>query len=269
MTAATTKPEHSSVAAPVAANSPEASTRLYQKLARHLVEALTAGKYAVGDRLPAERELSAEYKVSRPAVREAMIALEVQGLIEVRVGSGAYVLRLPGQGDNHGFNVTAFELMEARLLFEGEAAALAAVHISDEELDQLDALVQQIADENRQPGVTENADYAFHHLIAAVTRNNAVLNVIEEMWRLRSSSPECALLLEKARTANVRPVVEEHSAIVAALRMRDPAAARAAMREHLQAVIDHLLFAIEEQALAEARKSVASKRARYTQVAKL
>lgn len=245
------------------------ASRLYQKLARRLAEELAAGKYAIGDRLPAERELSVEYGVSRPAVREAMIALEVQGLIEVRVGSGAYVLRLPGQEDTPGFNVTAFELMEARLLFEGEAAALAAVHITDEELDQLDALVKQIADENRKPGVSENADHAFHCLIAAAARNSAVAGVVEEMWRLRSTSPECALLLEKARTANVRPVVKEHKAIVDALRKRNATAARAAMRAHLQAVIDHLLFAIEEEALAEARKSVESKRARFTRAAKL
>lgn len=263
------KPESESVAANGETHPSEAPARLYQKLARHLVEELTAGKYAVGDRLPAERELSAEYKVSRPAVREAMIALEVQGLIEVRVGSGAYVRRLPGTGDTRGFNITAFELMEARLLFEGEAAALAAIHISDDELDQLDELVEQIADENRERGGGESADHAFHNLIATATRNRAVSGVIEGMWRLRSSSPECALLLEKARTANVRPVVEEHSAIAAALRLRDPAAARAAMRAHLQAVIDHLLFAIEEQALAEARQAVATKRAHYTQAAKL
>lgn len=245
------------------------STRLYQRLARQLAEELAAGRYKVGDRLPAERELSAEYKVSRPAVREAMIALEVQGLIEVRVGSGAYVLRLPGEESRPGFNVTAFELMEARLLFEGEAAALAAINICDEELDELDALVVRIARENRRPVATENADYLFHRLIAAATRNTAVLNAVEEMWRLRSTSPECALLLEKARTANIRPVVEEHSAIATALRSRDPVAARAAMRAHLQAVIDHLLFAIEEQALSAARDQVEAKRARFTRAARL
>jgi DNA-binding FadR family transcriptional regulator len=227
--------------------------RLYQKLARKLFQELAAGKYAVGDRLPAERELSAEHSVSRPAVREAMIALEVQGLVDVRVGSGAYVRRLPGIDDRPGFNVTAFELTEARLLFEGETAALAATHISDKELEELDALLRQIADENRRPGATENADRAFHMLIARATRNLAIVNTIEEFWRLRSTSPECALLHAKARAANVKPVVEEHSAIVKALRSRDPARARAAMRAHMAAVIDHLLFTTEEQALAEAR----------------
>jgi DNA-binding FadR family transcriptional regulator len=74
--------------------------RLYQDLARRLIAELASGRYAVGDRLPAERELSAQYAVSRPTVREAVIALEVQGLVEVRVGSGAYVKRLPGKNDS-------------------------------------------------------------------------------------------------------------------------------------------------------------------------
>ena len=119
----------------------DGTERLYQKLARRLFEDLATGRYAIGDRLPAERELSVMHGVSRPAVREAMIALEVQGLIEVRIGSGAYVRALPGDQDRPGFTVTAFELMEARLLVEGEAAALAAVNIRDDELEELDRLV--------------------------------------------------------------------------------------------------------------------------------
>jgi GntR family transcriptional repressor for pyruvate dehydrogenase complex len=198
-----------------------------------------------------------------------MIALEVQGLIDVRVGSGAYVRRLPGIDDRPGFNVTAFELTEARLLFEGESAALAATNITDAELDELEALVRQISDENQRRSVSENADRDFHMLIARSTRNLAIVNAIEELWRLRSTSPECALLHAKARAAKVRPVVEEHSVIVEALRTRDPAKARAAMRAHLAAVIDHLLFATEEQALAKAREAVASTRRRFGNVASI
>ena len=98
--------------------------RIYERLARQLISELASGRYKAGERLPAERELAVEYQVSRPAVREAMIALEVQGLVEVRIGSGAYVRRLPGSSDREpGFHATAFEVTEARLLFEGEAAA--------------------------------------------------------------------------------------------------------------------------------------------------
>lgn len=237
--------------------------RLYQRLARRLFDELASGKYAVGDRLPAERELAIEYGASRPPVREALIALEVQGFIEVRVGSGAYVSRLPGQGEEPGFALTAFELTEARQMFEGEAAALAALWITDAELERLDALVVAIAEENLRPDVTFDADREFHMTIANATRNACVVRTIEDLWHLRSSAPQCALLHERARDANVRPVVEEHSAIVNALRSRDPSAARAAMRAHLTAVMDHLLFTTEELAIKEARQSVAGARERY------
>lgn len=244
-------------------NETQNQDRLYQDLARRLMGELASGRYAVGDRLPAERELSLTYAVSRPTVREAIIALEVQGLVEVRVGSGAYVRRLPGRDDIPGFGITAFELTEARMMFEGEAAALAASQISDEELDQLDQLVHAIAAENQAPGGSEQADRAFHLAIARAGRNTAVFNTIEALWNLRANSPESALLHAKARTANVKPVVEEHAAILAALRTRDPAAARTAMRAHLAAVLDYLLFATEEQAIAAARREIDAKRRRY------
>lgn len=247
----------SDVGARIAARDREAqpSDRLYQRLARRLFAELGSGAYGVGDRLPAERELAAAYGASRPAVREALIALEVQGFIEVRVGSGAYVARLPGQGEEPGFALTAFELTEARLLFEGEAAALAAVHITDAEVDRLDRLVVAIADENQHKDVSENADRDFHLTIATATRNAAVVRTIDDMWRLRSTSPQCALLHARARDAKVRPVVEEHRAIVQALRDRDAAGARIAMRAHLAAVMDHLLFTTEEMVVEEARRS--------------
>lgn len=237
--------------------------RLYQDLARSLLHELASGRYPVGARLPAERDLALRYDVSRPTVREAIIALEVQGLVEVKIGSGAYVRRLPGEEDRPGFNVTAFELTEARLLFEGEAAALAATQVTDEDIAEIELLVQQIAEENQDPNGTEKADRAFHLAIARATRNVAVLNAIEHLWDLRATSPEAALLHEKARHAQIKPVVEEHSAILEALRARDPIAARAAMRTHLSAVLEGLLFATEERALAEARKATQAKRERY------
>ena len=239
--------------------------RLYQDLARNLLEELASGRYPVGARLPAERELAISYAVSRPTVREAIIALEVQGLVEVKVGSGAYVRRLPGKGDLPGFNITAFELTEARLLFEGEAAALAATQATDEELAQIEGLVDAIARENLQADGAERSDREFHLTIARATRNTAIFDAIEHLWDLRSTSPEAALLHEKARTANIKPVVDEHRAVLTALRARDPNAARAAMRAHLAQVIDSLLFATEERAIEDARRTAQAKRARYTQ----
>ncbi len=255
-------PAHTALLA-IERNEAPANDRLYQRLARRLLAELAAGTYGIGDRLPAERELAIGYGASRPAVREALIALEVQGFVEVRVGSGAYVCRLPGQGEEPGFAITAFELTEARIMFEGEAAALAAVQITEAELDVLDGLVDAMTTENLLAEVTEIADRDFHMAIAKATRNAGVVRTIEDLWHIRSTSPECALLHSKARNAKVRPVVAEHTAIVDALRAGDAARARAAMRAHLTSVMDHLLFQTEEKAMEEARLALAETRQRY------
>ena len=241
-----------------------ARDRLYQEVARELVRDLSAGTYPLGSRLPAERDLAQHYDVSRPTIREAMIALEVQGFVEVRIGSGAYVRRLPGASDVPGFNFSAFEITEARLLIEGESAALAATQITDEDLIEIETLVQAIDRENLDPEGTDRADRAFHLAIAAATRNGAILDAVRQLWQIRADSPESALLHAKARHANIKPVVDEHSAILEALRRRDPQAARAAMRVHLSAVLESLLFATEERAIEQARRVSAAQRERYS-----
>lgn len=99
--------------------------------------------------------------------------------------------------------------------------------------------------------------------IAMASRNSAIARTVEQLWTLRSTSPECRLLLEQTRTANVKPVVEEHRAILTALRQRDPVAAGEAMHAHLDAVLQHLLFTLEVEAAAAARQSVAATRERF------
>lgn len=238
-------------------------SRLYKRVASELIAELQSGRFAVGDKMPAERDLAVRMGVSRPVVREAMLALEVLGLIEVRIGAGTFVVRLPGETDAPRFTISPFELLEARLLFEGEAAALAALHITDDEIARLEELVEAIREQNQSQVAEENADMAFHLAIARATRNAAIEKTVEDLWVQRWASPECKLLLEQARTANVLPVVDEHTAIVEALRARNPVAARAAMRAHIEEVIQHLLFAVEEKAVAEARNSVARTRERF------
>ena len=253
--------------------------RLYRHVAQQLLDAFVAGEYAIGDRLPTEREFAAKLDVSRPTIREAIIALEVQGYVEVRIGSGAYLLRLPdaqkdpahntghsdtGTFDTGAFDTGAFELSEARLLIEGECAALAAGLITDEELDQLERLIADIANEKTRSASTEHADREFHLTIARATGNAALVQIVERLWDLRGNSDESAQLYQTARIANVTPVVAEHSAILAALRTRDPGNARAAMHGHLTAVIDSLLYATEEQAIEQARQASLSRRERYS-----
>ena len=243
---------------------PGKSARLYQTVAERIARAIAAGTYQPGDRLPAERDLAAQHEVSRPTIREAIIALEIDGLVEVRVGSGVYVTQRERRVGPVAMDIGAFELTEARLVIEGEVAALAATHITDEELDELDRLLVEMERANaRSAGAGEMVDKQFHETIARISRNSALAASVEQLWMIRNRSPQCIRLLEKTRAKGYVPVINEHVAIVDALRTRDPARARAAMRDHLSRVLDYLLDATEVEAIEEARAKMAAQRSRF------
>lgn len=239
--------------------------KLYQQIAASVSAAIEAGVYRPGQRIPSERELADEFKVSRPTVREAMIALEVAGTVKSKHGSGIYVAdNPPSDVPAPELDIGAFELTEARRLFEGETAALAAAVITDAEIERLDAIVAEMVRENAEDIAGERADRQFHVAIAEATRNSAVVGVIEQLWDARYRSPLCMHTLARARALGDRPRIEEHIAIVDALRSRDPRAARAAMRDHLARVIDGLLDATEVDAVERARSDTVAKRAEFT-----
>ncbi|MBL4793171.1 MAG: FadR family transcriptional regulator, partial [Citromicrobium sp.] len=131
---------------------------------------------------------------------------------------------------------------------------------------ELEELVDQIEEENKTPDGKEEADAAFHLAIAKAARNSALFETVERLWGLRRTSREAALLHEKARHANIKPIVDEHTAILTALKARDPKAARDAMRAHLSQVLESLLFATEQRAVDEARRSMQARRERFSRV---
>ncbi len=238
--------------------------RLYQRVAEQLAAVISEGEYKPGSRLPAERKLAERFEVSRPTVREAIIALELAGFVEVRGGSGVYVC----DGEKNKLNATGldvgpFDILEARILFEGEAAELAAKKISSEELAEVRQALDDMVTENEGEPICEKADEHFHMLIARATKNDAIVSVCSHLWNLRNSSPVSARILEKVRQAGSRPRIEEHKAILDALERHDGPGARAAMREHLTRVIQQLLDATEAEAVEEARRQVMHNRARF------
>lgn len=239
---------------------PLSGPKLYQRVANSIIADIRRGKYPRGERLPPERELAEEFGVSRPTVREAMIALEIRGIVEARRGSGIYVVDAATADESHEEqDIGPFEVTEARRLFEGEAAALAAAIITDEELQKLESLLKVLA-ENSTSEVGERADRDFHIAIAEATRNSAIASVIETLWDMRYKSPMCMKMFDRAREAGVQPRHDDHSRILQALKARDPQAARAAMRSHLDRVINAMLTATETDALERARSEFAAKR---------
>ena len=164
--------------------------RLYQTVQAKMQRLIDSGEFPVGGRLPPERELAERFRVSRPTIREAIIALEALGKVQVKTGSGIYVLDHQAVGGNGIEHISPFELTETRALVEGEAAALAANLITDEELQELEQSLHDMSQENKEGDLAEgDADRHFHQVIAHATRNTMLVSIIEHLWHVRNNSP--------------------------------------------------------------------------------
>ena len=241
------------------------NTRLYHSVAEQIKALINEGAFPPGSRLPGERDLAEQFGVSRVTVREAEIALQALGYISIRTGSGVYVLD-PAENENLGLlNICAFELTEARMMFESEAAALAARHISDKDLEHLETLIETIAsDKPEDEQASQLADREFHLTVATSSGNAAVKYVIETLWNIRAEKPEVQDV--HAAICRVEEAVhrrEVHEKIVRALRARDPSASRQAMQEHFRWLLESMILVTEEQALRELRANTTQSRQRY------
>jgi len=239
--------------------------RLYTRISREIGRKIMSGVYAVGERLPPERVLASSYGVSRPTVREAIIALEVDGLVEVRMGSGVYVVTTsPKGGSRVEPDMGPFELLEARRAIEGETCALAAQRVSEEELSQLQNyldIMARLASDNVDE--CEQADLNFHLCIARASQNGGLLAAVDMLWQARLRSPQYQLMSTKAHAAGVFPRHDEHVAILDALRSGNSEMAKAAMRNHISRVLEEFMAATEVHELEEARRRVEHQRRRF------
>lgn len=215
------------------------SPRLYRQIADQLRHLIDQHEFPVGSRLPPERELAEKLGVSRPSVREALIALEVEGRVRIRMGSGVYVVD-PAQAAAHlagtGFPVEGpFEVLAARRLVEGAIAADASAQAKPEQLAGLAGILDQM----EQPGLPAEQlialDRAFHVDIAAMLGNTVLVRCVGELFDQRMSPYFRQLAQYFENEDSWRSAAREHRAILAALAGGEPEAARAAMCAHLQA----------------------------------
>ncbi len=237
--------------------------RLYHTVANRIIELIDSGVFPPGSRLPGERDLAEQFSVSRVAVREAEIALQAQGRLEIKVGSGAYVLDPSDRTINGLPKVGPFELTEARALFEAESAALAAPIISDEDLAKLEHYIDIMSGKVQAKMSANDADEAFHLTIAKATNNHAIMFVIDSMWKMRTEAAQLQKVYKKVCDKDSTHREDEHNAILIALKKRDSAAARSAMRAHFTRMIEALLVASEEEAYQEVKRKASESRSRF------
>ena len=210
--------------------------RLYRQVADQLRALIDSGEYAVGSRLPTERDLAEQLKVSRPTVREALIALEVEGRVRIRVGSGIYVSEQASVTTPWPTSVTIegpFELLRAREFMEGAIAEQAARVATAEDIARIDAALAAMASVPHPGEASMVHDRAFHIAIAGSLGNAVLVRVVGDLFDQRLNPYFAKLANYFENPESWQAALAEHQAIRAAIAARDPDAAGAAMRKHL------------------------------------
>ena len=211
--------------------------RLYRQIADQIARLIASGEFPPGARLPAERELANSLGVSRASVREAIISLEIGGLVEVRVGTGIFVTGPMMQASvDRDSGPGPFELLQARKMVEGEVAALAAAKAREEDYAPMRQALEKMEAHVDDFATREASDREFHLALAKATGNSSLELVVEGLWNQRAE-----LWGRMQRHYHTRELalktIRDHAAILAAVEAKDADAARAAMHRHLTRVV--------------------------------
>ena len=213
---------------------------LSHKVARRVILLITEGKLKPGDRLPPERELAEQLKVGRPAVREAVRALQMLNIIEVRQGKGTFVSSLEPVSLIKPYALmfsigggSMVHLFEARKILEVGIASMAAERMTPEQVAQLKRCISDAREEIDNPARFLELDIELHSKIVDAAMNPVLKNIMAGLEDVLRASREVTVTLQSIREDALR----EHGRIVKALEDRDSAMAARIMAEHLDFVL--------------------------------
>ena len=212
--------------------------RLYRQIADQLRTLIQSGEFVAGSRLPAERDLAKQLGVSRPSVREALIALEVEGWVEVRTGSGVYVLDRAQHTQSAEKTIATtewgpLELIRARRVVEGEMAAIAALQAKRKHIDAMRQALADMARDASAGVLPLEGDRAFHSAIVESTGNVVLVETVHSFWDSRRGPLFTRLGGYFETVQSWRSAIAEHTTILDAIAAHDGPAARAAMHTHM------------------------------------
>jgi DNA-binding FadR family transcriptional regulator len=211
--------------------------RVYQQIADQLSKLIRSGEFKVNSRLPSERDLANKFGASRPSVREALIALEVMGIVQIKMGSGVYVCE-PAQSKQRGRipkeDFAPFDVIQARLLIESEIAAQAAIARTASHVAQLEALLYEMMDRAQNNQNPLESDQKFHRTLAEATGNQVLANMVEQLFNARLGVLFSRLSNYFDTKKTWDQAIKEHRAILKAVKAQDAVAARKAMQHHME-----------------------------------
>jgi DNA-binding FadR family transcriptional regulator len=228
-------------------------TRLYRQVADQLRALIEDGEWLPGARLPAERELAEKLGISRPTLREALIVLEVEGKIRIRLGSGIYVAEAAPATPAPIQAVQAegpFEVLHARELIEASTASEAALTASAEDIAGLRRIIDGMAATERPNPELIRLDREFHVALASILGNSLLARVVGELFDQRINPYFNQLASHFENSGSWMFAVTEHRLIHDRIAARDASGASAAMRAHLRAAADRYSQSFGETALS-------------------
>jgi GntR family transcriptional repressor for pyruvate dehydrogenase complex len=219
-----------------------ARPRLYEQVAQQILDWVRDNRLRTGDRLPPERELAERLGVSRATVSQALVAMEVVGVISVRHGDGAVLVDSPGPSRvvdalrRHARQLP--DIIEAREALESKLAELAAVRRTEEDLARIDSALDVMARDIEAGGRGVEGDELFHAAVTAAGHSALLQKLMGEISDLiRETRLESLSQPDRPQES-----LTGHRRIAAAIRDRDPATAAAAMRDHVEKVSDVALL---------------------------
>jgi len=227
--------------------------RMYEQIAEQIEALIRSGSFAAGTRLPAERELTEKIGVSRPSLREALIALETVGLIETRIGDGTYVASTAHLASglpwtrSRDFGPGPLEQFKARRAVEPACAELAALAATPAQINRLVASYERMATVIADGGDPAAEHARFHVLLADASQNSILAGVARDLWRLRGGEMWETLRRRVEAPEMLALGLSFRRRLIACLRAHDAAGARDAMQAHLDRV-GALYFGLEEAA---------------------
>lgn len=212
---------------------PVSRPRLYEQVAQQILTWVRDNDLKAGDRLPPERDLAARLGVSRATVSQALVAMEVVGIVHVRHGDGAVLVDSMGSSRvvaalrRHAQQLP--DIIDAREALESKLAALAAVRRTDEDLARIDAAIAAMGGDIKAGGHGVEGDELFHSAVTTAGHSRLLLRLMNEISDLIKETRIESL----SQPGRARQSLEEHRAIAEAIRRQDPDAAAAAMCAHV------------------------------------
>jgi GntR family transcriptional repressor for pyruvate dehydrogenase complex len=217
--------------------------RVYEEVAKQ-IERLILKKLRPGDKLPSERELAELLRVSRGSIRDAIRSLELMGLVEPRQGTGTIVRAVSTESLVNPFanalkrrKELVTELLDFRKMLEPSLAARAAVHVSPEEILEMEEILRRQEEKQKLGDAAVDEDQEFHYSVALASDNSVVLKVLDVLMDLLRDTRSRSLQLE----ARPQKSLAGHRRILAAIKRHDAEAAKSAMRRHLEDVEEIVL----------------------------